>query len=116
MDDNPPAEDVVHAGKGELGVLNVDDGDALLVRQYVAEIPDVSVGVARRTVVELECFYLSLSDGARRDGHLHWVEVSLHGLTSISGVAQLVDVEAVVARTEALQPSNNMDRAAWRAL
>ena len=58
MDDDPPAEDVVHAGKGELGVLHVDDGHALLVRQYVAEVPHVSVGVARRTVVELECFYL----------------------------------------------------------
>ena len=58
VDDDPSAEDVVHAGKGELGVLHVDDGHALLVRQYVSEVPHVSVGVARRTVVELECFYL----------------------------------------------------------
>ena len=48
--------------------------------------------------------------------YLHWVEVSLHGLTSLSGVSHLVDVEAVVSRAQALQSSDYMDRTAWRAL
>ena len=48
--------------------------------------------------------------------HLHWVEVSLHGLTSLRGVSHLVDVEAVVSRAQALHPSDYMDRTAWRAL
>ena len=41
--------------------------------------------------------------------HLHWVEVSLHGLTSISGVAQLVDVEPMVAGAQTLQPAHDTD-------
>ena len=48
--------------------------------------------------------------------YLHWVEVSLHGLTSLSDVSHLVDVEAVVSRAQALHPSDYMDRTAWRAL
>ena len=58
MNDDAPAEDVVDAGEGEMTVLHVNDGDAVLVCLDVAQVPHVPVGVTRSPVAQLEIFYL----------------------------------------------------------
>ena len=97
--DHPPGQDVVDPGEGEQLVLHVNDRHALLVRQDVAEVAHVPVGVARRSVGELER-----------------VEVPLHGLAAVRGVSHLVDVEAVLTRSQSLDLPPHCDGAAGSAL
>ena len=85
MDDARAADDGVGSGEGDLHVFELEDA-AVGGGDYVAEVTGVAVLVGGGAVV--------LAVG---------VEVGPGGHASVGGVAELVDVEAVLARGESLE-------------
>ena len=90
MDDARAADDGVGSGEGDLHVFELEDA-AVGGGDYVAEVTGVAVLVGGGAVV--------LAVG---------VEVGPGGHASVGGVAELVDVEAVLARGESLEVAGNL--------